>query len=328
MGEEKSFEATPARLKRAKKEGDTPRSSELTATTAFSCAALGMFLVLPILQHAFTNIIIVSIREEEIPFATYGTCVACVFAVIAGGAMGSIAASFMQAGGISLRFRGVKFEKMNPVQGLRRMFSRDALVSAGKSCIVASAVVLALSPSFANTFTAIGQNAQREAIVMRAMGTVTAVTVGLGLFFGVIDVFLERKKWLRRLRMSYDEVKRDRKHQEGDPHMHNRRKQAHKALLRGSISRLRDAAFVVTNPTHIAVALEYRPPDVCVPRVLIRAIDEGAQLVKKRAKEMQVPIVENIELARILLASTQVGSYIPSKTYIAVAKIVACLVRT
>jgi flagellar biosynthesis protein FlhB len=127
--------------------------------------------------------------------------------------------------------------------------------------------------------------------------------------------------------MSFDEVKRDLKQSEGDPHVRNRRKQTHRGLLRGSITRLREAAFVVTNPTHVAVALEYRPPEVEVPRVLIRAIDAGAMLVKERARELGIPLVEDVALARALLASTQVGGSIPRGAYEVVARIVASLIR-
>jgi flagellar biosynthesis protein FlhB len=141
-------------------------------------------------------------------------------------------------------------------------------------------------------------------------------------------VFFERRKWMRRLRMNFDEIKREQRHSEADPHLRNRRKQAHKHLLRGSISRLRDAAFVVVNPMHIAIALEYRPPEVEVPRVIVRAIDRGAELIKQRARELSIPIVENVELARFLLETTQVGSYIPQPAYVAIAKIIASLSHT
>ena len=83
----------------------------------------------------------------------------------------------------------------------------------------------------------------------------------------------------------------------------------------------------MTNPTHVAIALEYRPPEVAVPRVLVRAIDDGASEVKRLARELRVPIVENVPLARELLATTDVGDYIPPGAYAAVAAIVALRVR-
>jgi flagellar biosynthetic protein FlhB len=134
-------------------------------------------------------------------------------------------------------------------------------------------------------------------------------------------------RWRRRLRMTFDEMKRDLKQNEGDPLFRNRRRAQHRALLRGSISRIADAAFVVANPTHVAVALEYRPPEISVPRVLVRAVDAGAQIVKRRARELRIPVIENALLARSLFATTEVGGYIPRERYLDVAQIVAALLH-
>jgi flagellar biosynthetic protein FlhB len=83
----------------------------------------------------------------------------------------------------------------------------------------------------------------------------------------------------------------------------------------------------VTNPTHIAVALEYRPPDVPVPRVLVRAADDAAARVRELAASYRVPLVEDVPLARLLYAHAGPGDFIPRETYIAVAEIVAALTK-
>jgi flagellar biosynthesis protein FlhB len=127
--------------------------------------------------------------------------------------------------------------------------------------------------------------------------------------------------------MSLEEFKRDLREQDGDPMARARRKAAHRAIVRGSLQRLREAAFVVTNPTHLAIALEYAPPKVVVPRVLIRAADEAALLVRSRARELNIPVIENVPLARELFAKANPGEYIPQETYVAVAEIVAALAR-
>ncbi len=95
-------------------------------------------------------------------------------------------------------------------------------------------------------------------------------------------------------------------------------------LARGSLRRVKEAAFVVCNPEHIAVALEYRPPAVPVPRVLVRAADETAARVRAIAVECGVPLVRNVALARMLY-ETDVEQYIPPECYAAVAEIVAQL---
>ena len=100
--------------------------------------------------------------------------------------------------------------------------------------------------------------------------------------------------------------------------MRGRRRAAHRALVRGSIARLSEATFVVANPQHVAIALEYRPPAVAVPRVLVRAlIDDGAQLRQARARALGIPIVEDVQLARTLLATCEIDEPIPRACYLA-----------
>ena len=229
-----------------------------------------------------------------------------------------------------MKFPSPKFEKLHPGEGLKRMFSRDAAVGGAKALTVASAVGAAIVPAVAGTFAA-GSNggvpAELAALVTQSIAHVVVAALGVAAGFAVVDVLLERAKWKRRLRMSFEELKREHKQSEGDPMLRGRRRQSHRALIRGSIGRVKDAAFVVCNPTHVAIALAYEPPKIPVPQVLVRGIDEGALEIKKRARELRVPVIENVVLARALLAATEVGDFIPSDTYAAVAAIVANLVR-
>ena len=125
--------------------------------------------------------------------------------------------------------------------------------------------------------------------------------------------------------MDFEELKRDLRQNEGDPLVRGRRRKAHGALLRGSLERVREAAFVVVNPSHVAIAMAYAPPRIAVPLVVVRAIDEAALAVKRRAGELGIPVVEDSKLARALFAATRAGAPIPRGTYDAVARIVAAL---
>ena len=183
----------------------------------------------------------------------------------------------------------------------------------------------ALARAFAAGVVAVPE--RLSALAAGALATIVPSALAVAALFGVGDVLLERAKWRRRLRMTFDELKRDHKQSEGDPLLRGRRRHAHRALVRGSIGRVAEAAFVVTNPTHVAIALEYRPPDVAVPRVIVRAVGEGALEVKARARELRVPIVEDVPLARALLATTRVGEFIAPGLYGAVAALVATLSR-
>ena len=127
--------------------------------------------------------------------------------------------------------------------------------------------------------------------------------------------------------MSLEERKREQKEEEGDATARGRRRSLHRALLRGGIVKLKEAAFVVVNPTHVAVALAYAPPRVAVPKVLVRALDDVALRVRALAAHHDIPVVENPVLARALYRDGRSGEPIPHEHYLAVAEVVIALTR-
>lgn len=329
MPEEKPFEPTPGRLARARREGDLPRSSDVNAVASLAIASLGLFAVLGIAASAARAAL------ERAAFGTpsagpYAMLAFACGAVVACASLGALTATFAQARTFTFRFPTPKFAKLDPFAGVKRMCSRDAAVGGAKAFVVASAVTAAIVPSAREAFAALTSGADAAglaALVVRALRTILASALAVAALFAVGDVALERAKWRKRLRMSFDEMRRDSKSSDGDPLVRGRRRAAHRALVRGSIARVAEAAFVVANPTHVAIALSYRPPEIAVPRVVVRAIDAGAREVKRRARALGIPIVENVALARALLAATDVGDAIPPETYAPVAAIVALLAR-
>ena len=330
MAEEKPFDPTHARIAKARRDGDIPRSADVNAVASLACASLGLFLILDLAAGAARTALAQAASGRAIdpgPYVVFGLV---ALAVIACALVGAVAATYAQARTITVKFPAPKFEKLNPFEGLKRMLSRDAAIGGAKAFVVSVAVACAVVPAGRDTFAAVAgaaSPAQLGAIVVRAIRAVLVAALLVAAAFAVVDMFLERAKWRKRLKMSFDELKRDSKQNDGDPLVRGRRRQAHRALVRGSIANVKNASFVITNPTHVAIALEYRPPAIAVPRVLVRAIDAGAQEIKRRARELGVPIVENVPLARALLASTDVGAPIPPGAYAAVAAIVAMLAR-
>ena len=330
MAEDKAFEASASRIARAKREGDLPRSTDMNVVASVTCGGVVLFAVLSPLQRALRVALAQAVAPRAFSAWPYAAVGGCALAVCGAALLGALVGSFGQSRTLVVKFPAPKFEKLNPFAGMKKMFSRDAALGGAKALVVASAVGAAsLGPArdvFAATTVASSPGALATLVVRGWQGMLASALVVAALF-ALGDLGLERAKWKKRLRMSFDELKRDHKSSDGDPLVRNRRRQAHRALVRGGIARVKDAAFVVTNPTHIAIALEYRPPDVAVPRVIVRAIDEGAREVKRRARDIGVPIVENVPLARALLAATDVGDCIPPGVYGAVATIVATLVR-
>jgi flagellar biosynthesis protein FlhB len=329
MDAEKPFDPTPARLARARREGDVPQSQALGVVASLAGASLTLFALLNALASA-SRLALEDAARRQVSAATYLTFGTCAVAVLCGAIAGALIASYGQSGRFSARFPAPKFSKLNPAGGLKRMLSRDAFVAGLRAVLVAFAVAAAAYGPLAAAFVAgIGSTAPGEtgALALRAIGQILFAAIAVAAMFSIADVMLERAKWRRRLRMSFDELKREHKQSEGDPAVRGKRRRAHRALARGSIARLKEAAFVVCNPTHVAVALAYRPPDIVVPQILVRAIDDGAREVRRRARQLGIPIVENAWLARTLLAATEAGDYIPVTVYGVVAAIVAQLQR-
>ncbi len=330
MAETKPFEATASRLERARREGDVLRSSDLAAVAALGSAFAVLPLVLEPLAAAARVALVASARGGPLPARTYAEMGALAACVPAAAIAGAVLANVLPAGGLGVRFPAPKFERLDPRSGLRRLFSPDALVAALKAFVATTALALALLPVAWEALAGDGAAAPSR-LAAQTFGAIErsiAVAIAAGSAFAWLDLLIERTKRRRRLRMTFEELKRDRKQSEGDPGLRGRRRQAHRALAAGSLRRLPEAALVVANPSHIAVALAYRPPEIPVPRVLIRAADETAQLVKRRALQLGIPLIEDVALARSLFANTRPGEYIPRESYVVVATIVAALLRS
>ncbi len=323
MSEEKPFDPTPSRLERARREGDVARSHELSAAVSFAAGAVALAALLPALAGAARLELESASRGAAgaVPYALQGLAVAAVLAAAACGA----ALAALAQGGFGLRPLGFSLSKLAPAEGLKRMFSREAALSAVKAVLAACACGLAALPALRGAFGAGIAAPQLADLVRHSAASIAASVVAIGLLFGFLDALVERARRRRRLRMSFDELRRDRKEHDGDPNVRGRRREAHRSLIRGSLGRVAEASFVVTNPAHVAVALAYRPPAISVPRVLVRAVDAGAQTVKRLARERGIPVVENVALAHLLLARCDVDAAIPSEAYLAVAEIVASL---
>ncbi len=244
------------------------------------------------------------------------------------GAAAAIAAGVYQSGGLRLISPAIKFERLSPAENMKRMFSRESLITAARATVGCACAGAALVPAFTAVYAAALHSADLRAIAaaawngaLHAAGTCCVV----GAVFAAADYGVQLVRWRKRLRMSFEELKRDRKEHDGDPLARSRRRILHGRIARGSLRKVKDAAFVLTNPTHIAIALEYRPPAVPVPRVLVRAADAAAARVRELADVYGIPVVEHIPLARALYAGAQPGDCIPQDTYLAVAHVVTAL---
>jgi flagellar biosynthesis protein FlhB len=325
---DKAFAPTPSRLARARREGQVPRSPESAAAAAFGAGLTGALFGAPHAFGAAARAIEVAARGRPEPPAAIAV-LAWALLPAACAAAGALAASFAD-GGLHVRVPAPDASRLDPAAGLRRMFSRDALLAAARAA-AAFAVALAVLTTLAReafTGALAGSSPRALAAFSSALATRASLAVlAVGAVAALFDRWSAHRTWLEGLRMTYDELKRDAREAEGDPHARGRRVSLHRALVRGSIARVREASFVVANPEHIAIALKYEPPGVPVPEILVRACDAAALRVKEIAREHGIPIVEDVALARALFAGGDAGDPIPRALYVAVAQIVAALAR-
>ena len=329
--EEKRFEATPGRRDRAQRDGNSARSSELSGVVAFAAALAALAAALPYIASSAAGTVRANATAPA-GFDARGAVLVIGLALVpaVAAALAGAGTTFAQTGGVRpapLRFA---FAKLAPQAGLKRMFGGEALVGAARA---SAALALALAATVPLAAQAVGvalraaspldaAHAARDA----AFGACAAACAA-GTVFAGADYALVLRRWLRSLRMSFAEFKRDMKEQDGDPQARSRRRQMHRALSRGAIHRTREASFVVVNPTHVAVALRYAPPAVPVPEIIVRAIDDAALAVRALAERAAIPVVENVALARWLFRAGEPGRPIPADTFVAVAEVIAELVR-
>lgn len=324
---EKAFDATPSHLEKAKAQGNVARSQELGTVFAFAAGLIGASAVVaPIGSSA--RIALAQAAQGAVAFNALAAI--AIFALIPAccAAAGAGVAQAAQGGG--LRFAGVSFkaERLNPAENLKRALSREAVVTASRATTAFCCAIAALVPAFLGVAAAAVARGDAAGAAQAAWhGALRALWIawGAGAIFAGADYAVQLARWRSRLRMSHEELRRDHKESDGDPLARSRRRSLHRQLARASLHRVKEAAFVITNPTHIAMALDYRPPHVPVPRVLVRAADEAAARVRELAALHHIPLIENVALARQLYASARPGQVIPQETYLAVAEIVARL---
>ena len=324
---EKPFEPTPHRIAKARREGNVARASELPANLAFAAAGAATVAIAPFFGALAAQAIVAGARP---PSARSALVVAVALVPVAAAALAGAGGSALQTGGFAFAPVNVKFERLNPVEGIKRIVSRETAAHSFRAGLAFACASVAMLPLLARSLTAaIGAQDiyQIAAAAWLAAREIGAVAGTVGLCFALAEFAAARKSWLGRLRMSFAERKREAKEEEGDAAARGRRRSLHRALLRGGMRRLKEASFVVANPQHVAVALEYRPPEVAVPRVLVRAADEAALRVRTEAARYRIPIVENVPLARALYGETHAGDIIPTAHYVAVAEVVAALLR-
>lgn len=227
-----------------------------------------------------------------------------------------------------------KFSNLNPISGLKRLFSGpkkivDVLKSIAKIFIISAVVYDTIKDEWQNVLIFY------DMPLNQALELIGSVVINMGLrisyvfmVIAIIDLIYVRWQFKEDLKMTKQEVKDEYKNAEGDPQVKSKIRQKMREVSRRRMMQdVPKADVVITNPTHIAVAIRYDANEGPAPRVLAKGADYLARKIKEIAKENNVEIVENKPLARMLYANVEVGQEIPPELYQAVAEVLAMVYK-
>ncbi|MEJ2046055.1 MAG: type III secretion system export apparatus subunit SctU [Reinekea sp.] len=338
MSGEKTEKATPKKLQDARKKGQVPQSKDIVSTATLTCMIVILLAGSNFYMTHFSILIglpdkyigtpfleaLPLIMDDVIHEIALLSGIPIIFVMAT-----AILANFLQVGAIfSTDPITPKFEKMNPIKGFKNIFSIKNLIEFIKSIIkvsVLSWIIYVLIKNHLN------DSAKLHYCELQCIPTFTGslvkilflVTILVFTVMAAADYFIQKQQFMKQQKMSKDEVKREYKQTEGSPEIKSNRKRFHRELMNSSTPmQVKKSTVIVTNPTHLAVGIFYdKNNEDSVPEVTVKGADNMAQLIKEIAKAENIPIMENVPLARGLWATADVGDYVPMDLFEAVAAV-------
>ncbi|MBB4865409.1 flagellar biosynthetic protein FlhB [Pseudomonas nitritireducens] len=343
--DDKTEQATPRRLEKAREEGQIARSRELTTFLMLLAGTLVIWFSGSWIAQKLAEAIRLGMsfsRERALDpkvageyFLMIGTtglmALAPVLACLAAVAILAPAA----LGGWLFTPKNLmpKFSRLNPGAGIKRMFSANALTELVKAFAKAGLVGLVATlyvRSNLEHLSGISQLPLEEAIAqgLAMVGKACLCIVASLIVVVMIDVPYQLISFGNKMKMTKQEVKDEFKEQEGDPRLKGKRRAIQAQMSRSRMmSAVPKANIVITNPTHFSVALLYEDNGVGAPTVVAKGVDEVAMKIRELAREHDVPIMESPELARALYWNVEIDDEIPATLYSAVAELLAYIYK-
>ncbi|SFB66854.1 flagellar biosynthesis protein FlhB [Butyrivibrio sp. YAB3001] len=346
-GAEKTEEATPKKLEDARKEGQVAKSQEVA--TAFSL--LAFFILLRILyrflgksffqefSRAYDSIPnIARLYDDYLPFLYIRSVLNNALLTILLLCSPFFLVGFLTAFLCDIVQVGLKptakplqpkLNKINPISGLKKIFSTRKLFELFKSLLKLAIMAIVIISYFSKRTESIFLLYNMP--LLQAIGLMGNLIIGLGMriaaaymIIAFADFIYQKRKFKKDMMMTKQEVKDEYKNSEGNPEVKGAQKRRMmEASRRRMMKQLPKADVVITNPTHYAVAIKYDAEEADAPVVLAKGADYLAQKIKEVARENNIEIVENKPLARMLYANVEVGEMVPPELYKAVAEVLA-----
>lgn len=226
-----------------------------------------------------------------------------------------------------------KFSKLNPISGMKKLFSKEKIMELLKSIAKIILIMAVVYSTIKNDWVYLVKFYQMP--LSQAIELIGNIVINMGLRISLVfmviafvDLIYERRKFHEDIKMTKQEVKDEYKNAEGDPQIKGKiRQKMREASQRRMMQDVPKADVVITNPTHFAVAIRYDANEGSAPKVLAKGADFVAQKIKEIARENNVEIVENKPLARMLYANVDVGQEVPPELYQSVAEVLALVYK-
>ncbi|MEP9326328.1 flagellar biosynthesis protein FlhB [Paraburkholderia phymatum] len=338
---EKTESATPRRLEKAREEGQVARSRELATFALVAAGFLGAWGMSGMIgEHVQTMLRTAFTFNHETVFDPKRAFISAGAVTREGAymlmpllALLGLAALLapMAMGGwlLSTKSLAPNFQRLNPVSGLGRIFSINGWIQLGMS--LAKIVVVGLIGGLAiwhrrEDILALATQPLHVALsnAGHLIAVCCAMTVGGMFLLAAMDVPYQLWSFHKKLRMTKEEVKREHRESEGDPHVKARIRSQQRAMARRRMmANVPKADVVVTNPTHFAVALQYTDGEMGAPKVVAKGVNLVAARIRELAVENNVPLLEAPPLARALYHNVELNREIPGALYGAVAEVLA-----
>ncbi len=339
QGEEqnKSEEATPFKLAKAREKGSVPRGTDLSFFTG-----LAAFLLFLSLAGATTAAKLLAVMRSNLsdfsalddPHAVLGlVAIDTASAISIISLLGItllvlvIPAEILQLRGLLFSTQPLKpdFSRLNPAKGLKRLFSvrmlKEALKSIFKFTVYSILAVLAVRSMTETVGFEATSAGQLASLFWRAGLQLLALFTAAALIFAAIDQLIARREFAKQMRMSRSEVTREFKEREGEPRIKAKRKQLHSEFLKQTTGagKLAGSDLLLVNPEHFAVALAYDPASMSAPAVRAKARNKLAAALRREAARLQIPVIADPPLTRALFRATDTDREIGPDHYRAVA---------
>jgi flagellar biosynthetic protein FlhB len=342
---EKTEQPTQRKLEDALKRGQFARSAEVQTVLVLLGGLTGLMffggetwrLLAGALTSTLGHLHDTPLTASSLPgYAIQGTLLllVCVGPIVMGSMIGGLL-----AGGLQSRFQtasealNLNWERLDPAAGLQRVFSMRSAVPTGVAFVKLAAIILLTygtvervlgDPIFTST---VSLTRLVEFMADSCVKIFTRVLLALAVI-GAADYGYQCWQTWQDMMMTMEEVKEEAKGQDGNQQVKARRRKLQSVSQRKMLADVPTADVVITNPTHLAIALRYDRKTMKAPRLLAKGIRLNAARIREIARQHQVPILENKPLARMLFKYGKVGGEVPAQLYVAVAEVLAWVYRT